>query len=318
MNDIRYAERLTPANAILARRFKIIGKMMSVLCVLVIAFMSLAPSGLSEEVKIMTTPVTKQIYMITGKGGNIGLFIGEDGTFLIDDQFAPLTEKIVAAIKSVGGDFPKFLINTHYHGDHTGGNEKLGQGGTLIFSHDNVRDRLDTGSFIAAFNMKRKAVSREGLPVVTFSENISFHLNGDSIRAIHVPHAHTDGDSFIYFKRANVIHAGDIFFNGFYPFIDVTHGGSLKGMIKAVDSVLALADDNTKIIAGHGPLGDKAQLARYRQMLGTAYERLRKLKAEGKTAQAAAAAKPLADLEAAWGGGIFKSDRWIEIIYAGV
>jgi len=295
-----------------------IGKIISVVCVLITGVMSFAPAGHSSEVEIMAVPVAEQIYMITGEGGNIGLFIGEDGTFLIDDQFAPLTDRIVAAIKSVGGEFPKFLINTHYHGDHTGGNEYLGQGGTLIFSHDNVRERLSTGSFIAAFDMKREAISREGLPVVTFSEDISFHLNGDSLRAIHVPHAHTDGDSFIYFKKANVLHAGDIFFNGFYPFIDVTHGGSLKGTIKAVDKILSLADDNTKIIAGHGPLGDKAQLAGYRQMLSKAYERLRKLKAEGKTIQEAVAAKPLADLEKTWGDGIFNSDRWIEIIYSGV
>jgi cyclase len=295
-----------------------IRKIISILFVLLTGFMSLVPAGQAAEVKIMTTPVTEQIYMITGKGGNIGLFIGADGTFLIDDQYAPLTERIVAAIKSVGGDFPKFLINTHYHGDHTGGNENLGRGGTLIFSHDNARERLSTGAFIEAFNAKLEPVSREGLPIVTFSEGINFYLNGDSIRATHVPHAHTDGDSFIYFKKANVIHAGDIFFNGFYPFIDVTNGGSLKGMIKAVDRVLMLANDNTKIIPGHGPLGDKAQLARYRQMLGIAYERLSKLKAQGKTAQEAAAAKPLADLDATWGDGLFKSDRWIEIIYSGV
>jgi cyclase len=295
-----------------------IRKIISILFVLMTGFMSLSPTGQAAEVKIMTIPVTEQIYMITGKGGNIGLFIGADGTFLIDDEYAPLTEKIVAAIKSVGGDFPKFLINTHYHGDHTGGNENLGQGGTLIFAHDNVRERLSTGSFIEAFNMKREPVSREGLPIVTFSEDINFHLNGDSVRATHVSNAHTDGDSFIYFKKANVIHAGDIFFNGFYPFIDVTNGGSLKGMIKAVDRVLMLADDNTKIIPGHGPLGDKAQLARYRQMLEIAYERLSKLKEEGKTAKEAAAAKPLADLDATWGDGLFKSDRWIEIIYPGV
>lgn len=218
----------------------------------------------------------------------------------------------------MGGDYPKFLINTHYHGDHTGGNENLGQGGTLIFSHDNVRERLSTGSFLNEFNMKRPGLARNGLPVVTFSEDISFHLNGDSIRAIHVPHAHTDGDSFISFKTANVIHAGDIFFNGFYPFIDVNHGGTLKGMITAVDRVLSLADDNTKIIPGHGPLADKEDLTDYRQMLATAYERLRKLKAEGKTAQEAVEAKPLADLEDTWGDGLFTGDRWIEVIYSGV
>ena len=292
--------------------------MISKIIAVLILMTTVTPTVQSNEVEITAVPVATQIYMLSGEGGNIGLFIGDDGTFLIDDQFAPLTDKIVAAIKSVGGDFPKFLINTHYHGDHTGGNENLGKGGTLIFSHDNVRDRLSTGSFIAAFDMKREAIPQEGLPVVTFSEDISFHLNGDSLSAIHVPHAHTDGDSFIYFKKANVIHAGDIFFNGFYPFIDVTHGGSLKGMIKAADKILSLADDKTKIIPGHGPMGDKAKLAGYRQMLRTAYERLRKLKAEGKTAQEAVAAKPLADLEGTWGDGIFTSDRWIEIIDAGV
>ncbi len=294
------------------------GKILSVLCVLIAGFMSFATHGQSAEEKIVPVPVTEKIFMIAGQGGNIGVFIGEDGTFIIDDQFAPLTEKIVEAIKSIGGDHPKFLINTHYHGDHTGGNEKLGKGGTLIFSHDNVRDRLINGSFLKAFNMKQAGLSQEGLPVVTFSEDISFHLNGDSVRAEHVPNAHTDGDSFIYFQGANVIHAGDFFFNGFYPFIDVNHGGSLKGMIKAVGMVLSLADDKTKIIPGHGPLSDKKQLVSYHQMLKTAYERLRKLKAEGKTAQEAAAAKPLADLDAVWGDGMFKSDRWIELIYSGV
>jgi len=282
------------------------------------ALIIFATFGQTAEVNITPVPITKQIYMITGEGGNIGLFIGGDGTFLIDDQFAPLTEKIVEAIKSVGGDYPKFLINTHYHGDHTGGNEKLGKEGTLIFSHDNVRERLKTGSFIKAFNMKRASVVQEGLPVVTFSTDISFHLNGDTVRAVHVPHAHTDGDSFIYFKEANVIHAGDFFFNGFYPFIDVTHGGSLRGMIKAVDKVLSMADDSTKIIAGHGPMGDKKQLTGYRQMLETAYDRLKKLKAEGKSAKQAVAAKPLADLEETWGDGLFKGDQWIELIYSGV
>ncbi len=289
-------------------------------CVLVAGFMLIVSAAQADEdkVNVSAVKVTEQIYMITGKGGNIGLFIGTDGTFLIDDQFAPLTDQIVEVIKSVGGEYPKFLINTHYHGDHTGGNEILGENGTLIFSHDNVRERLNKGSFIAAFNMKRPAVKAEGLPVVTFSEDISFHLNGDTVHAMHVPSAHTDGDSFIHFKSANVIHAGDFFFNGFYPFIDVYHGGSLKGMIKAVDRVLSLANEQTKIIAGHGPIGDKVQLAEYRRMLALAQERLAQLKAQGKSFSEAAAAKPLADLEETWGDGIFTGDRWIELIYPGV
>ncbi len=286
--------------------------------IFLIGFMAIATATHADEVDVKAVQISKQIYMITGKGGNIGLFIGEDGTFLIDDQFAPLTEKILETVKSVGGETPKFLINTHYHGDHTGGNENLGKAGTLIFSHHNVRERLMTGSYIAAFKVKREALPKEGLPVVTFSDEVNFHLNGDRVYVIHVPHAHTDGDSFIYFKKANVIHAGDLFFNGIYPFIDVTHGGSLRGTIRAVDRVLAMADGNTKIIAGHGPMGDKAQLTSYRQMLNTAYERLRKLKAAGKTAQEAVAAKPLADLEETWGKGMFTGDRWIEIIYSGV
>jgi len=291
---------------------------LTVTCILSAFFASGLLAEQPSEVNISPVHVSGNIYMITGDGGNIGLFIGSDTTFLIDDQFAPLTEKIVAAIRSIGGDLPKFLINTHYHGDHTGGNEKLGKEGTLIFSHDNVRERLKTGSFIEAFNMKREAVSPEGLPVVTFSEDITFHLDDNTIHAIHVPHAHTDGDSFIYFKEANVIHAGDFFFNGFYPFIDVTHGGTVKGMIQAVDRVLSLSDDGTKIIAGHGPIGDRKQLDEYRQMLVTAFERLGKLKAEGKTAKEAVAARPLADLEPLWGDGLFTGDRWIELIYSGV
>jgi len=154
--------------------------------------------------------------------------------------------------------------------------------------------------------------------VVTFSEDISFYLNGDHVRVSHVPSAHTDGDSFILFQKANVIHAGDLFFNGLYPFIDVTHGGTLKGMIEAVDRVLALSDGKTLIIPGHGPLANKARLASYRQMLATAYERLKKLKDEGKSAREAVAAKPLSDLEATWGKGMFTGDRWIEIIYSGL
>lgn len=295
-----------------------IGKLMTALAVLVIGFASFAGSAAGDEVTIGTLPLTGQIYMLTGQGGNIGLFIGPDGTFLIDDQFAPLTEKILAAIKAVGGEQPKFLINTHYHGDHTGGNENLGRSGSLIFSHDNVRKRLVSGSYLEAFKMKSPAAAPEGLPVVTFGEDLSFHLNGETVHAIHVPHAHTDGDSFIHFQSANVIHAGDIFFNGFYPFIDVPHGGSLKGMVLAVERILALADGKTKIIPGHGPLADKAQLTSYRQMLGVAYERLRELRVAGKTVEEAVAAKPLADLEGTWGGGLFSGDRWIELVYAGV
>jgi glyoxylase-like metal-dependent hydrolase (beta-lactamase superfamily II) len=290
----------------------------AVLFSLMIFWLTVQSTVAQEDATIESTKLTDQIYMLTGHGGNLGVFIGQDGTFLIDDQFAPLTEKIIAELMVLGGDIPRFLINTHYHGDHTGGNENLGKAGTLIVSHDNVRERLQGGSFIREFNMLIPPAAPVALPVVTFSEDITFHLNGDTVQVIHIPHSHTDGDAIIHFVEANVIHAGDIIFNGFYPFIDVSHGGTIKGMIEGTKLVLSLADDNTKIIPGHGPLTAKAELSGYLQMLETAYERLRKLKADGKTAQEAIEMKPLADLEKEWGDGIFNGDKWIEIIYPGV
>ncbi len=271
-----------------------------------------------DDVKIEAIPVAHNIYMLTGNGGNIGLFLGDDGTFIVDDQYAPLTDKILAAIKSVGGDIPRFLINTHFHGDHTGGNENLGKAGTLIVSHDNVRRRLVNGSFIEAFGMNAPPAGKAALPVITFSEDMHFHINDESVRAIHVASAHTDGDSFIHFKNANVVHAGDVFFNGFYPFIDIDNGGSMRGTIEAVDVMLSITDSNSKIIPGHGPLGDRAQLQAYRDMLDTAYTRLLKLKNDGVSVEDAISQNPLEDLEAIWGGGFFKGDKWISIIYPGV
>jgi len=271
-----------------------------------------------DDVKINPIPVSDNIYMLSGQGGNIGLFLGEDGTFIIDDQFAPLTEKILAAIKSVGGDTPRFLINTHFHGDHTGGNENLGNAGTLIVSHDRVRERLVAGSYIRAFDMNSPPANKAALPVLTFSEDMHFHINGDSVNAVHVPSAHTDGDSIIYFEKANVVHAGDIFFNGFYPFIDAANGGSLRGTIAAVDAMLAATDSKSKIIPGHGPLADKAQLQAYRDMLAIAYARLLKLKNDGVSVEDAIIHDPLADLEAQWGNGIFSGEKWIRITYPAV
>ncbi|MEE9343413.1 MAG: MBL fold metallo-hydrolase [Gammaproteobacteria bacterium] len=271
-----------------------------------------------SAVKIKSIPVSKNIYMLTGKGGNIGVFLGEDGTFMVDDQFAPLSDKILAAVKSLGGEMPRFLVNTHFHGDHTGGNENLGKKGALIISHNNVRTRLANGSTIAAFSMKTAAQAEPALPLVTFSEMMSLHINEDLVELIHVPHAHTDGDSYIHFEKANVVHAGDIYFNGFYPFIDAAHGGSLQGVIHAANSILAITDKNSKIIPGHGPLSNKQQLVKYRDMLQVTYQRLLKLKNEGVSVVEAISRKPLADLENQWGGGMFTGDQWIEVIYPAI
>ena len=224
----------------------------------------------------------------------------------------------MTAIKSLGGDSPKFLLNTHFHGDHSGGNENFGKMGAMIVSHDKVRERLVEGSTIKAFNMKTPPAPVEALPVVTYSKQMHFHINQEDVNIIHVANAHTDGDSFVHFRNANVIHTGDIFFNGFYPFIDADHGGSLKGMISATDTILAIANSDTKIIPGHGSLADKKQLEAYKKMLETAYANLLKLKDEGLSAEDAKSKNPLESLDAKWGKAMFTSDRWIEIIYPAV
>lgn len=271
-----------------------------------------------DDVKITATKLADGIHMLTGKGGNIGVLTGPDGTFMIDDQFAPLTARIMVKVREIGGDTPRFVINTHYHHDHTGGNENLGKAGTIIVSHDNVRKKLANGATIKAFNKVIPPAPKAAIPVITFTEDMTFHLNGETIEIFHVAGAHTDGDAIVRFRKANVIHAGDTFFNGFYPFVDVGGGGSLRGMIAAADAMLAIADTNTKIIPGHGPLANKAQLVAYRNMLDTAQTRLSALKADGKSAQDAVAAKPLADIEDVWGDGFLPTDRWIAIVYDGV
>lgn len=271
-----------------------------------------------DPVQVEAIQVRGNIYLLTGQGGNIGLFIGSDGSFMVDDQFAPLTEKIIAAAKSVGGDVPKYLINTHFHGDHTGGNENLGQTGTLIMSHHGVRERLVNGSFIGAFGMKADPASKVALPTVTYSENMHLHINDETVHIVHIPRAHTDGDSFVVFEKANVVHAGDLFFNGFFPFIDAANGGSVKGVIAGVDAILALTDSDSKIIPGHGPLANRSDLQAYRDMLVMAYERLLQLKNTGVSAEDAVMQAPLKDLEQEWGDGIFTADKWIGIVYPAV
>ena len=270
----------------------------------------------SGEVKFEPVRVTEKISMLVAKGGgNVGVFIGEDGTFLIDDQFAPLTETLLESIKALGGGVPNYLINTHYHGDHTGGNENLDKAGAVIVAHDNVRLRLREGTYLKTFDMRSSPMDKEGLPTITFAEDIKFHLNGDTVQVFHIPNAHTDGDAVVHFTAANVFHAGDIFFNGFYPFIDIDHGGSLRGMIAAVDQLLLKVNADSKIIPGHGPLADKEDLKKYRAMLVTVDQSLRSLKEKGLSLDEALAKKPLAALDKVWAGGIFSSDEFVKMLY---
>lgn len=208
-----------------------------------------------EAVTITVTPVNKNVYMLTGRGGNIGLCTGSDGNFIIDDQFAPLTQKIKDAVSTLSDQPIKFLVNTHYHGDHTGGNANFEKDGTLIVAHNNVRKRLLNNN------------KREGLPLITFSEDAIFHINNNDILITHVYHAHTDGDALVYFNQSNVLHTGDTFFNGRFPYIDLKSGGSIEGDIEAGKAGLMLINSDTKIIPGHGDLATYADYKKYVEML---------------------------------------------------
>lgn len=266
-------------------------------------------------VEVKAIPVAGSVYMLTGSGGNIGLCVGEDAAFLIDDQYAPLTEKILAAVRSVTDQPVRFVLNTHWHGDHTGGNENFGKAGALLVAHENVRARLSTEQFLAAFNRTVPPAPRDALPVVTFTEAVTFHLNGEEIHAFHVDPAHTDGDSVVIFRQANVVHMGDLFFNGRFPFIDLSSGGSFPGLIAAVERVLAMVDDETRIIPGHGELGGKQDLEAYLEMLKKVRSRVEPLVRSGKSLDEVLAARPLADFPETWGQGFMNPDTFLRIVY---
>jgi len=268
-----------------------------------------------SKVEVTSAKVAEGVYVLTGQGGNIGVSLGEDGVFLIDDQYAPLTTKIRAAVSSLTPQPIRFVLNTHWHGDHSGGNENLGKLGIVIVAHENVRKRMSVEQFLEAFGQKVPASPKAALPIITFADSITFHLNGDEIRSFHVAPAHTDGDTVVHFKKANVVHMGDCFFNGMYPFIDLSSGGSIDGVIAAADKVLAITDMSTKIIPGHGPVGDKAALQIFRDVLVSIRDRVKTMVVAGKTLDEVKAAAPTKDFDAKWGGGFMKPEVFTAIVY---
>ena len=269
-----------------------------------------------SKVEITSQKLADGVYVLFGQGGNIGVSTGKDGVFVIDDQYAPLTAKIRAAIEKLSDKPVRFVINTHWHGDHTGGNENMAGAGAIIVAHENVRRRMSAEQFNEFFNRKTPASPEAALPVVTYADSVSFHLNGDDLDCVHVAPAHTDTDSIIVFKKANVVHMGDTFFNGLYPFIDVSTGGQLEGVLAAADRVLALANDQTQIIPGHGPVGKKSDLKAYRDMLATVRDRIKPMVTAGKSLAEVQAAKPLASLDETWGKGFMKPDLFLAVAYA--
>jgi len=250
-----------------------------------------------DAIRIQSTEVVPGLYMLEGAdgqfaGGNMGLLIGDDGVVLIDDGLEPVAPALLAAIADLTGEPVDYLINTHVHADHVGSNAAIHEVGATIVAHDNIRDRMA--------NDKENPAAPAALPEITFSESVTLHLNGMRLHVLHVANAHTDGDGIILFPDVNVIHTGDVMFNGLFPFIDMDSGGSVEGYIAAQDRVIALADDDTILIPGHGPLAKKADLQRTREMIADCYARVRKLVDAGKSAEEIVAANPLADYHDDW------------------
>ena len=267
-----------------------------------------------SKVEIQTEKLADSVYMMTGAGGNLGVSVGEDGVFVIDDQFAPLTGKIQAAITKLSTKPVKFVLNTHWHFDHTGGNENLGKAGTVIVAQENVRKRLSSEGFIEFLGMKTKAEPAIALPVVTFTrESASSErtTSAPSTRHARIPTRRP----VVQFAKSNVTHMGDTFFNGLYPFIDTSSGGSVAGVLAAVDRELKTAGDNTKIIPGHGPLGTKADLKAYRDMLAAVSGRIAGQIKQGKKLEEVVASKPTAQFDAKWGKGFLAPDKFVEMLY---
>ena len=284
-----------------------------VLGTLVMAYAAVANAQVNyDTVQVRTTPLARGVYMLQGAGGNIGLSVGDDAAFVVDDQFAPLTPKILAAIAAVTNKPVRFVVNTHWHFDHTGGNENLGKTGAVIIAHENVRKRMSTEQFIQALNRREPAAPKGALPIVTFTEAVTFHINGDSLIATKMPPAHTDGDAVVHFVKANVVHMGDVFHNAGLPFVDRSSGGSINGVISTADMVLGIANAETKIIPGHGPLADRARLKAWRDALFASRDRVRAEIAAGKTVDQVLAANITAAYAKDWPGG---HERFVRTLF---
>jgi len=266
-----------------------------------------------SKVEITATKVAGNIYMLQGSGGNIGVSVGTDGILIVDDQFAPLADKIKKALKDLGEGKLKFVLNTHWHGDHTGGNVAFGPDAPII-AHDNVRRRLSTEQKSEFFKRTTPASPNEALPVITFDKSLSVHFNGEEIKVIHFPHGHTDGDSVIFFTNSNVVHLGDDFFVSRFPFVDLESGGDVDGLIKNIAEIIPKLPADVKIIPGHGAISTVADLKAYHRMLTETTTIVReKMKAKKTLAEIKAEGLPPEWKE--WGSGFIKTDVWLETIH---
>jgi glyoxylase-like metal-dependent hydrolase (beta-lactamase superfamily II) len=269
-----------------------------------------------SKVQMKVTHVSGGIYMLEGAGGNIGASVGEDGIVIVDDQYAPLADKIKAALKGITDKPVRFVINTHYHGDHTGGNA-IFQKDAPVIAQDNVRKRLEEGGTagnMGSVKMEFKPSSKDALPIITFDHDVSVHLNGEDIRALHYPHGHTDGDSIIFFPKSNVVHMGDDFVRYGFPFIDLNSGGSVEGMIAAVEEIIPKLPADVKVIPGHGVLSNLDDVRQYVTMLKETRAAVEKGVKQGKTLDQLKQEKVLAPWEK-WSGPFISTDAFIETLY---
>jgi len=266
-----------------------------------------------SKVEVKATKVAGNVYMLQGAGGNIGVSVGDDGILIVDDQYAPLADKIKAALKGIADKKLRFILNTHWHGDHTGGNAVFGPEAPVI-AHDNVRKRMSTEQRSKVFNSTTPPSPKEALPIITFNQSLTVHFNGEEIRAIHFPQGHTDGDSVIFFTSSNVVHLGDDFFAGRFPFVDLESGGSVEGLIRNIGEIIEKIPAGAKLIPGHGPLSTIDDLKTYHRMLQQTTEIVRQKITAGKTLDQMKSEGLPAEW-APWGTGFIKTDLWVETIY---
>ena len=264
-----------------------------------------------DAIEIKVTRVAGKVYMLEGAGGNIGVSAGDDGLLMIDDQFAPLAPKIKAALRDIAEGELKFVINTHWHGDHTGGNEVFGAEATII-AHHNVRRRLAGDPKMGDRVARDKP--KQALPVVTYPDELHVHFNGETIRVVHFPHGHTDGDSVVFFPQSNVVHMGDDFFAGRYPFVDLGAGGDVQGLADNIAKILAMLPKDVKVIPGHGPLSGRADLELYHEMLVASLQLVKRARAAGKSA-AEIEQTGMPERWNGWGDGFISTDRWLQTVY---
>ena len=271
-----------------------------------------------SKVEVKAIPLRNNLYLLANSGSNVMLSTGEDGPLVIDTGIVEMNKKVAAAVSATGSGPARIVINTHWHFDHVGGNQLLAESGAVFIAHQNVRQTMTKGGDLAVINRKVAPSPASALPDITFDKQLTVHYNGEEFQLIHVPSAHTNGDCIVYLPNSNVLHMGDTFFNGMYPFFDTNAGGTLDGMIQAFDVGMELANEQTIVVPGHGRLSNKKEMKEYRYMLSTVRDRVQKLVAEGKSLQKITGDKPTADFDKQWGNSWLTPDMWVELIYRGM